>query len=98
VVRHGEQKSVPTPDARRADDDDERKRKARNARAYRRRGGDPVIGIRVRPAVCTALIEQAIDAGLTERKAEAESRNRKKVARLLEAVLCQWAEKRNRYR
>jgi hypothetical protein len=88
--------------ARRADDDTERQRKARNARAYRQRGGDPIIGVRVRPSVSLALIEQSLDAGLTEKKAEAESRNREKVAIQLEAVTVQWAhhylEKRKRFR
>ena len=79
-----------------------RQRKARNARDRRRRGGDPVIGIRVRRPVTEALIAQAIDGGLAERAAEAESRNRAKLAVLLDEILTEWGERylaeRNRHR
>jgi hypothetical protein len=68
-------------------------RKARNARAYRLRSGDPVIGIRVRPIVFDALIAQGIDSGLAESAAEAESRNRVRVAVLLDEILTQWGER-----
>ena len=49
-----------------------------------------------------ALIAQAIDGGLAERAAEAESRNRAKLAVLLDEILTEWGERylaeRNRHR
>ena len=70
-----------------------RQRKARNARAYRRRCSDPVVGVRIRPVVTEALIAQAVDSGLAESAAEAESRNRARVAVLLDEVLTEWGRR-----
>ena len=79
-----------------------RQRKARKAQAYRRRCGDPVVGVRVRPVVIDALIAQGVDSGLTEAEAEAETRDRAKVADLLDQNSVEWAqrylEERKRHR
>lgn len=67
---------------------------ARRQRAYRVRRDAGVIVplVRTDPLVIEALIAQAVDAGLTESEAEAESRDRMKVAAALAAINLAWAK------